>query len=223
MPKSDLSFPSAADYAPVAERIRLFYKAHPTGRLITRLVASEGGRIVFRAAAYRDAQDARPAATGWASEREGDGDINAVACLENTETSAIGRALANLGFTASTLRPSAEEIAKANRARARLREPAETVASAPPPARRAGAAPARQVDEALQSRADDMSDFLDLVRAATRAGLGKRRAESLRAGALAGTWDQESRARIARRLRRWIAESVPQRYLASSTPAAPPR
>lgn len=117
MPKSDLTFPSAADYAPVAERIRLFYEAHPTGRLITRLVSSEDGRIVFRAAAYRDTQDARPAATGWASEREGDGDINAVACLENTETSAIGRALANLGFTASTLRPSAEEIAKANRAR----------------------------------------------------------------------------------------------------------
>ena len=221
MPKSDLTFPSAADYAPVAERIRLFYKAHPTGRLITRLVASEGGRIVFRAAAYRDAQDTRPAATGWASEREGDGDINAVACLENTETSAIGRALANLGFTASTLRPSAEEIAKANRARARLRERPETMASTPGGDPRP--VPARQVDEALQSRADDVSDLLDLVRAATRAGLGKRRAESLRAGALAGTWDQESRARIARRLRRWIAESVPHRYLVSSTPAAPPR
>ena len=221
MPKSDLTFPSAADYAPVAERIRLFYQAHPTGRLITRLVASEGGRIVFRAAAYRAAQDIRPAATGWASEREGDGDINAVACLENAETSAIGRALANLGFTASTLRPSAEEIAKANRARARLRERAETIADAP--GRDPRPAPARQIDEALQSRADDVSDFLDLVRAATRAGLGKRRAESLRAGALAGTWDQESRARIARRLRRWIAESVPHRYLASPSPAAPPR
>jgi hypothetical protein len=50
----------------------------------------------------------------------GDGEINAVACLENTETSAIGRALANLGFLASRLRPSAEEVAKATRARGRL-------------------------------------------------------------------------------------------------------
>lgn len=218
MPKADLTFPSATDYAPVVERIRLFYKAPPTGRLITRLVASEGGRIVFRAAAYRDAQDTRPAATGWASEREGDGDINAVACLENTETSAIGRALANLGFTASTLRPSAEEIVKANRARARLRERPDIVAPAPDRGSKSAAAP--QIDEALQSRADDVSDFLELVRAATRAGLGKRRAESLRAAVLAGRWDQESRARIARRLRRWMAESVPHRYLASSAPSA---
>ncbi len=50
----------------------------------------------------------------------GDGEINAVACLENTETSAIGRALANLGFLAARLRPSVEEVAKASRARARL-------------------------------------------------------------------------------------------------------
>ena len=29
--------------------------------------------------------DPRLAATGWATEREGDGSVNAVACLENTE------------------------------------------------------------------------------------------------------------------------------------------
>ena len=60
------------------------------------------------------------AATGWASEREGDSDINSVACLENTETSAVGRALANLGFTASSKRPSREEMEKVERLRSRL-------------------------------------------------------------------------------------------------------
>ena len=69
--------------------------------------------MIFRAAVFRAAEDREPAATGWAAERVGDGEVNAVACLENTETSAIGRALANLGFLASRLRPSAEEVAKA--------------------------------------------------------------------------------------------------------------
>src|SRR5690242_5634156 len=109
-----------ASYAPVAERITLFYQAFPRGRIMTELVSRTERDVVFRALVYRDASDSEPAATGWAAEREGDGDINTVACLENTETSAIGRALANLGFTASRQRPSAEEMAKASRARMRV-------------------------------------------------------------------------------------------------------
>src|SRR6185436_1150165 len=88
--------------------------------ILTELVERTEQEIVFRAAVYRAAEDREPAATGWAAERIGDGEVNAVACLENTETSAIGRALANLGFLASRLRASAEEVAKADRARARL-------------------------------------------------------------------------------------------------------
>src|SRR5690349_19949227 len=107
-------------YAPVAERIRLFYHAHPLGRIETDLVRHSDGQVVFKALVYRNITDEHPAATGWAAEREGDGDINLVACVENTETSAIGRALANLGFTASRERPSAEEMAKASRARMRV-------------------------------------------------------------------------------------------------------
>ena len=107
-------------YAPVAARVELFYERYPTGRILTELVQRTDQEIVFRAAVYRAAEDREPAATGWAAERVGDGEINAVACLENTETSAIGRALANLGFLASRLRPSAEEVAKATRARHRL-------------------------------------------------------------------------------------------------------
>ena len=118
---SKSSGPFDGEHAPVADRITLFRERHPTGRIVTRLVSRDGGVIVFRASVYRDREEARPAATGWASEREGDGEINAVACLENTETSAIGRALANLGFLASTKRPSREEMQKADRARRALR------------------------------------------------------------------------------------------------------
>jgi hypothetical protein len=119
MPKSSYDF-DPESYAPVAARVELFYEKFPAGRILTELVQHTDQQIVFRAAVYRTADDRAPAATGWAAERVGDGEINAVACLENTETSAIGRALANLGFLASRLRPSAEEATKAARARPRL-------------------------------------------------------------------------------------------------------
>lgn len=112
MPKINPEF-DPESYAPVAERVELFYEKYPTGRILTELVQHTEREIVFRAAVYRASEDPEPAATGWAAERVGDGEVNAVACLENTETSAIGRALANLGFLASRLRPSAEEVAKA--------------------------------------------------------------------------------------------------------------
>lgn len=119
MSKSD-SFFSPDQYATVAERVELFYSRFPLGRINTELVARADGEITFKALVYRGADETLPAATGWASEREGDSDINTVACLENTETSAVGRALANLGFTASTKRPSREEIEKAARVRTAL-------------------------------------------------------------------------------------------------------
>jgi hypothetical protein len=136
MPKTTSDF-DPETYAPVAERIELFYQRFPTGRILTELVQHTEQEVVFRAAVYRAADDPEPAATGWAAERVGDGEVNAVACLENTETSAIGRALANLGFLASRLRPSAEEVAKAALHLVRTAE-------------RAGLSPARA--EALRAR-----------------------------------------------------------------------
>lgn len=124
MPKASPTF-DLSSYTPVAERIRLFYERYPAGRIVTELVSSEprdGANLVtFRAMAYRGATDTLPAATGWAAERDDDGEINEVACLENAETSAIGRALANLGF-ATSVRPSREEMAKAQRTRERIAE-----------------------------------------------------------------------------------------------------
>lgn len=123
MPKSDATFDPRA-YATVADRITLFYQQFPTGRINTELVARSAEEITFKALVFRQNGDSAAAATGWASERFDDGDVNAVACLENTETSAVGRALANLGFTASPRRPSREEMEKAERARQRRSVPA---------------------------------------------------------------------------------------------------
>src|SRR5256885_10502877 len=120
MSKTDSYF-NPEQYATVAERIELFYSRYPLGRINTELVSRNDGEITFKAFIYRDASDPCPAATGWASERVGDGDINMVACLENTETSAVGRALANLGCIASARRPRRQKMDKIFRSRTALR------------------------------------------------------------------------------------------------------
>ena len=97
MPKTTVDF-DPESYAPVAARVELFYERFPTGRILTELVQHTEQEIVFRAAVYRAAEDAEPAATGWASERVGDGEVNAVACLENTETSASSGASSSDGW-----------------------------------------------------------------------------------------------------------------------------
>lgn len=175
-------------YAPVAERITQFYRAHPGGRIVTELMSRSAQEVVFRASVFRQASDSDAAATGWASEREGDGDINAVACLENTETSAVGRALANLGFTASRLRPSAEEMAKAARVRARLQRP---LAIHEPAARPA--------------RSPYLSDLLTLVAAAERVGLRAVRAAAWRRHLATLQADDALVLRLESRLRGWVA------------------
>jgi hypothetical protein len=193
-----------ASYAPVAERITLFYETFPRGRIITELVSRTERDVVFRALVYRDANDADAAATGWAAEREGDGEINTVACLENTETSAIGRALANLGFTASRERPSAEEMAKASRARVRAAsEPAAAGLYALGSAR-SMAKPVRR--EAPPDAAADplVADLCRLIVRAQRAGLRPARATLWTELVTSGRLSRETLLRCERRLRLWI-------------------
>ena len=203
MAKSDLGSFDPAAYAPVAERIRLFWEAFPNGRIVTRLVSRTEHDVVFEARVYRCADDRRPAATGWAAEREGDGDVNLVACLENTETSAVGRALANLGFTAAKERPSVEEMQKAARARSRLARPA---AGTPPlsPAR-AGGPDARQVS------ANVVADLLRLVDRASHLGIRARRVRRWRTTLLARSIPPELLTTYECRLRAWIARQRAER------------
>lgn len=205
MAKSDSGFDPSA-YAPVAERIRLFWEAFPNGRITTRLVSRTEREVVFEARVYRSVEEAEPAATGWAAEREGDGDVNAVACLENTETSAVGRALANLGFTAARERPSLEEMQKAARARARLGRMGRT-----PPARVVLAADTRESREsretrdAWQSHANVVADLLRLVEQAARSGVRARRAQGWRTTLLSRPIPAELLTTYESRLRAWIA------------------
>jgi hypothetical protein len=200
MPKAENGY-DLDRYAPVARRITLFYERYPAGRIITSLIERDANAVVFRARVYRTAEDPIPAATGWALEREGDGDVNSVACLENTETSAIGRALANLGFTASAERPSREEMVRVARARqSTLRVAAVRPRSATP----ATAGTPEPERPPSQSRADALGDVLSLLALARHAGMRPARAARMSARLLAEPPSRDDLARIASRMRAWL-------------------
>jgi hypothetical protein len=99
------------NYESVKDRISRFYIDHPEGRILTELVNEPGSLVefaAFKASAYIGENILK--ATGYAMEQQGQG-VNKDAWVENAETSAIGRALANMDY-AGTLRPSKEEMGK---------------------------------------------------------------------------------------------------------------
>ena len=102
------------DYEPVASRLDRFLKAHPDARVITDLVHYLSDVAVFKCELWIDGEII---ATGWAEEIRGQGNVNKTSHLENCETGAVGRALANAGLSGSDFakRPSREEMGKVQR------------------------------------------------------------------------------------------------------------
>jgi len=104
-----------ADYAEVAERLPLFWKDCPRGRIITEIIVDDGERIVIKASLFPTYEDHHPSTTGFAEEIRGSSMVNKTSALENCETSAIGRALANYQYQGSKKRASLEEMVKVYR------------------------------------------------------------------------------------------------------------
>ena len=100
------------DYETVEERLVKFWKEHPDGRIETTLVESTLQRFIVKAAVYRTEVDAQAWTTGYAEETVSTRGVNSTSALENCETSAIGRALANAGYVTKGKRPSREEMSK---------------------------------------------------------------------------------------------------------------
>ena len=104
-------------YATVQERIAQFYQDFPDGSIRTFLVKSDGPEVVFEARMFRTPEEAAMGiyTSGWAREVEGKTPVNKTSHLENCESSAVGRALANLGYATDARRPSRSEMIKVAR------------------------------------------------------------------------------------------------------------
>ena len=100
------------DYETVEERLVKFWKEHPDGQIHTKVLEHTTSRFIVEASIYRTEADARPWTTGLAEETIQGRGVNATSALENCETSAIGRALANAGYATKGKRASREEMNK---------------------------------------------------------------------------------------------------------------
>ena len=112
------------DYEPVQSRLPKFFLKYPDGRVITDLKSPVDNldTVVFQASLYNgetllstgwafEAQDKELKKTRSGGEYES---VNYTSHLENCETSAIGRALANITIHGDK-RPSREEMEKVRR------------------------------------------------------------------------------------------------------------
>lgn len=106
-----------ADYEPVDSRIHKFWEQFPIGRIHTEIVLINETEIVIKASVFTDRDDPRAAAIDFAHETRNSSPVNKTSFVENCSTSAIGRALATLGFSpkGQNKRPSREEMQKVER------------------------------------------------------------------------------------------------------------
>lgn len=116
------------DYISCQDRINRFWKEWPGGSILTEVVHGVNfDTVIVRAEVYQVREDVRPSATGIAAEERGAdyrSGANFTSWHENAETSAIGRALANMGYATSQHdRMTREEVGKVNRGNAAVAAP----------------------------------------------------------------------------------------------------
>jgi hypothetical protein len=107
-----MGFFNLEDYETVEERLIKYWKDNPEGRIFTRVLEFSASRFIVEASIFRKSEDIHPWSTGLAEETVQGRGVNATSALENCETSAIGRALANAGYATKGKRASREEMAK---------------------------------------------------------------------------------------------------------------
>lgn len=84
------------EYTTVAKRVSDFREKHPDWSISTAILERNAGMVLMRAEIADSA--GRTLATGHAEEWRKSSEINRTSAIENAETSAIGRALAALGY-----------------------------------------------------------------------------------------------------------------------------
>ena len=101
------------EYDQVEDRLKKFWKDNPNGRISTKIthVSEDFKNAIHICEVYKDIADEYPVATGIAQDQHGAVGANKTSWIENGETSAIGRALANWIYAAKK-RPSVTEMQK---------------------------------------------------------------------------------------------------------------
>ena len=104
------------NYELVEDRLKKFWADYPNGRVNTDVVgkSDDGTMVIVKAELFTDIDNKIPVSSGLAQETKGVGGFaNNEAWLENCESSAIGRALANWKYQGSKKpRPTQEEMKK---------------------------------------------------------------------------------------------------------------
>ena len=131
-------------YATVAHRLQEFRKKYPQAQIVTQLESNDGERIIMQAAIIIDDNCI---ATGWAEEVRGSSMINKTSALENCESSAVGRALAFMGYGIDGSIASAEEVQNAKEQQAVMEEEKIT----------------KEQEKALSAFLEDQEDGIDLL------------------------------------------------------------
>lgn len=108
------------DYQTVQDRIDLFWKAWPKGRFDLDIIHMDATQVVIRARVWTDKYDEDPVAVDFAEEKVTQTGVNKTSYVENCATSALGRAISQLGGELSPKgkKASREEMEKVVRASA---------------------------------------------------------------------------------------------------------
>jgi hypothetical protein len=106
-----------SQYQTVQERIDLFWERFPEGRFNLDIINVSEQQVIIKAEVWTDWAEDKPRAVDYAEERFGSSPVNKTSFIENCASSALGRAISQLGGNLSPKgkRPSASEMEKVNR------------------------------------------------------------------------------------------------------------
>lgn len=104
-------------YQTVQQRIDLFWKKYPNGRFNVSIISLTPEQVVMQASVWTDWERDEPTCVDYAEERPTSKGVNSTSHIENCSTSALGRAISQLGgeLSPAGLKPSREEMAKVER------------------------------------------------------------------------------------------------------------
>jgi hypothetical protein len=147
------------EYTEVKDRIVEFLARHTEGMIHTSVEWSKEdfSAVCIKAVVHPVKTEQDYFFTGLAYEERAGSGVNTDSWVENCETSAIGRALANMNIGVNGTRPSAEEMKKVNKTKTLKQSPAPKLDPLEPPKTLS------VIMEVAQSFADAIGDHTEVI------------------------------------------------------------